>query len=42
MDLSLGRPIYESYAQDPLCQAVECAWDAGIVNRWLRHYPVDG
>src|ERR1700757_5111642 len=31
MNLSLGRPIYESYAQDPLCQAVEAAWKAGIV-----------
>jgi serine protease AprX len=27
----LGRPIYESYKQDPLCQAVEAAWKAGIV-----------
>jgi serine protease AprX len=31
INLSLGRPIYESYAQDPLCQAVEAAWKAGIV-----------
>lgn len=31
MNLSLGRPIYESYTQDPLCQAVEAAWQAGIV-----------
>ena len=31
INLSLGRPIYESYAQDPLCQAVEQAWKAGIV-----------
>jgi serine protease AprX len=31
MNLSLGRPIYESYALDPLCQAVEAAWKAGIV-----------
>jgi serine protease AprX len=31
MNLSLGRPVYESYAQDPLCQAVEAAWKAGIV-----------
>ena len=23
MNLSLGRPVYESYALDPLCQAVE-------------------
>jgi serine protease AprX len=27
----LGRPVYESYRQDPLCQAVEAAWKAGIV-----------
>ena len=27
----MGRPIYESYTQDPLCQAVEAAWQAGIV-----------
>lgn len=31
INLSLGRPIYESYKQDPLCQAVEAAWQAGIV-----------
>ncbi len=31
INLSLGRPIYESFAQDPLCQAVEQAWNAGIV-----------
>jgi serine protease AprX len=31
MNLSLGRPVYESAAQDPLCQAVEAAWKAGIV-----------
>ena len=31
INLSLGRPIYESYEQDPLCQAVEQAWKAGIV-----------
>jgi serine protease AprX len=31
MNLSLGRPIFESYIQDPLCQAVEKAWNAGIV-----------
>ena len=31
INLSLGRPIYESYRQDPLCQAVEAAWKAGIV-----------
>ncbi len=31
MNLSLGRPIRESYTLDPLCQAVERAWQAGIV-----------
>jgi serine protease AprX len=31
INLSLGRPIYESYALDPLCRAVEAAWKAGIV-----------
>jgi len=31
MNLSVGRPVYESYKQDPLCQAVEAAWNAGIV-----------
>ena len=31
INLSLGRPIWEPYSQDPLCQAVEQAWKAGIV-----------
>ena len=31
INLSLGRPAYESYTLDPLCQAVEAAWKAGIV-----------
>ena len=31
INLSLGRPVYESYTLDPLCQAVEKAWKAGIV-----------
>jgi serine protease AprX len=31
ISLSVGRPVYESYTQDPLCQAVEQAWQAGIV-----------
>lgn len=31
INLSLGRTIYESYALDPVCQAVEAAWKAGIV-----------
>jgi serine protease AprX len=31
INLSLGRAVYESYQLDPLCQAVEAAWKAGIV-----------
>jgi serine protease AprX len=31
INLSLGRGIAEGYSQDPLCQAVESAWKAGIV-----------
>jgi serine protease AprX len=31
INLSLGRAVYESYTLDPLCQAVEAAWKAGIV-----------
>lgn len=31
MNISLGRPVFESYKVDPLCQAVEAAWKAGIV-----------
>lgn len=31
INLSLGRPVFESYRLDPLCQAVEAAWKAGIV-----------
>ena len=31
MNISLGRKVYESYSLDPLCQAVEAAWKAGIV-----------
>ena len=31
INMSLGRPVYESYTQDPICQAVEAAWQAGIV-----------
>src|SRR5438309_7177110 len=31
INLSLGRQVYESYRVDPLCQAVEAAWNAGIV-----------
>lgn len=31
INLSIGRPVYDSYTVDPLCQAVEQAWKAGIV-----------
>lgn len=31
LNLSVGRPVMESYKTDPLCQAVEQAWKAGIV-----------
>jgi len=31
INLSVGRPVWESYTQDPLCQAVERAWNSGIV-----------
>jgi len=31
LNLSLGHPVGESYTTDPLCQAVEAAWNAGIV-----------
>ena len=31
INLSLGRPVFESYQTDPLCQAAEAAWKAGIV-----------
>src|SRR5438128_4636079 len=31
INLSRGRQVYESYVYDPLCQAVESAWRAGIV-----------
>src|SRR5205814_362151 len=31
INLSLGRRVFESYSVDPLCQAVEQAWKAGIV-----------
>jgi serine protease AprX len=31
INLSLGRPVIQSYTKDPLCQAVESAWKAGIV-----------
>jgi len=31
INLSLGRPIYESCTLDPLCQAAEAAWNDGVV-----------
>ena len=31
INLSLGRPVVRSYSLDPLCQAVERAWRAGIM-----------
>src|SRR5262249_19165575 len=31
INLSLGRRVTESYTLDPICQAVEQAWKAGIV-----------
>ncbi len=31
INLSLGRRVSESYQADPICQAVEQAWKAGIV-----------
>ena len=31
INLSLGRPVTASYTTDPLCQAVQQAWQAGIV-----------
>src|SRR5882762_11333542 len=31
INLSFGRQVFESYTVDPLCQAVEAAWNSGIV-----------
>ena len=31
VNLSLGRPVFESFRTDPLCRAVEAAWKAGLV-----------
>jgi serine protease AprX len=31
INLSIGRAVYETYRLDPLCQAVEAAWKAGMV-----------
>ena len=47
INLSLGRPVYESYTLDPVCQAVENAWKNGIVvvvaaGNNGRYQPTDG
>lgn len=47
INLSLGRGVFESYKKDPLCQAVEAAWKAGIVvvvsaGNYGRYEPTDG
>lgn len=31
INLSLGRPVFDNWINDPLCRAVKKAWDAGIV-----------
>src|SRR3984893_15116553 len=31
MNFSIGRPVTASYQNDPLCQAVQRAWEAGMV-----------
>ena len=31
INLSLGRPVFENCSVDPLCQAVQQAWNAGII-----------
>jgi serine protease AprX len=47
INMSLGRPVFESYALDPVDQAVEAAWKAGIVvvtaaGNEGRFLPTDG
>jgi len=47
INMSLGRPIFESYTLDPVDQAVEAAWQAGIVvvvaaGNDGRYSPTDG
>src|SRR5580658_4382664 len=47
INMSLGRPIFESYTLDPVDQAVEAAWKAGIVvvtaaGNEGRYLPTDG
>jgi len=39
INLSLGRSVFESYVDDPLCQAAEAAWKAGIVWLWRPATP---
>ena len=47
INMSLGRPVFESYTLDPVDQAVEAAWKAGIVvvaaaGNDGRYLPTDG
>ncbi len=47
INMSLGRPMFESYTLDPVDQAVEAAWKAGIVvvtaaGNEGRYAPTDG
>jgi len=47
ISMSLGRPMFESYTLDPVDQAVEAAWKAGIVvvaaaGNEGRYAPTDG
>ena len=47
INMSLGRPVFESYTLDPVDQAVEAAWKAGIVvvaaaGNNGRYLPTDG
>jgi serine protease AprX len=47
ISMSLGRPIFETYTLDPVDQAVEAAWKAGIVvvaaaGNEGRYFPTDG
>src|ERR1700688_154135 len=47
INMSLGRPVFESYTLDPVDQAVEAAWKAGIVvvvaaGNNGRYWPTNG
>jgi serine protease AprX len=47
ISMSLGRPVFESYTLDPVDQAVEQAWQAGIVvvvaaGNNGRYWPTQG